>query len=144
MKSYTLCLLLLIVTSVATAEPRTWTDSTGTYKVQAEFVEFKDGNAVLLREDGRKVSVPVAKLSKADQDFVRAELRRRRSESNKPTVTPKPAPGANMVDGEWPQWRGPNRDGVSTEKGLLDRWDADGPPLFWSTRGAGSGYSSVS
>jgi outer membrane protein assembly factor BamB len=45
---------------------------------------------------------------------------------------------------DWPQFRGPNRDGVSTEKGLLQSWPKDGPPLLWSTKGLGGGYSTVS
>ena len=44
----------------------------------------------------------------------------------------------------WPQWRGPNRDGVSKETGLLKQWPADGPPLLWKASGAGRGYSSFS
>lgn len=44
----------------------------------------------------------------------------------------------------WPQWRGPNRDGISKETGLLKQWPADGPPLVWKANGAGSGYSSFS
>ncbi|MEM6688817.1 MAG: PQQ-binding-like beta-propeller repeat protein [Planctomycetota bacterium] len=48
-----------------------------------------------------------------------------------------------MAD-DWNQWRGPNRDGISEEKGLLKEWPADGPPLEWKTDGLGSGYSSVS
>ena len=44
----------------------------------------------------------------------------------------------------WPQWRGPNRDGVSKETGLLKQWPADGPPLVWKATGAGRGYSSFS
>ncbi len=43
----------------------------------------------------------------------------------------------------WPQWRGPNRDGISNETGLLKQWPADGPPLAWKTKGAGNGYSSI-
>jgi outer membrane protein assembly factor BamB len=43
---------------------------------------------------------------------------------------------------DWPQWRGPNRDGISTEAGLLDSWPAGGPPLVWKTQGLGEGYSS--
>jgi outer membrane protein assembly factor BamB len=43
---------------------------------------------------------------------------------------------------DWPQWRGPNRDGVSKETGLLKSWPANGPTLLWKARGAGSGYSS--
>lgn len=45
---------------------------------------------------------------------------------------------------DWPQWRGPNRDGVSTETGLLAQWPRGGPPLAWKTTGLGTGYSSVS
>ena len=44
----------------------------------------------------------------------------------------------------WPQWRGPNRDGISKETGLLKQWPADGPPLVWKAAGAGRGYSSFS
>ena len=42
---------------------------------------------------------------------------------------------------DWPQWRGPNRDGVSTEKGLLKQWPAEGPKLLWRVNDAGGGYS---
>jgi outer membrane protein assembly factor BamB len=42
----------------------------------------------------------------------------------------------------WPQWRGPNRDGVSKETGLLKQWPENGPPLVWKASGAGRGYSS--
>lgn len=45
---------------------------------------------------------------------------------------------------DWPQFRGPNRDGVSKEKGLLQTWPADGPPLEWTAKGLGGGYSTVS
>lgn len=30
---------------------------------------------------------------------------------------------------DWPQWRGPHRDGKSAETGLLKTWPAGGPPL---------------
>ncbi len=43
---------------------------------------------------------------------------------------------------DWPQWRGPNRDGISKETGLLKQWPKEGPPLVWKTKGAGGGYSS--
>jgi outer membrane protein assembly factor BamB len=44
---------------------------------------------------------------------------------------------------DWPQWRGPNRDGVSTETGLLNQWPAGGPPVAWTSSGLGHGYGSV-
>jgi outer membrane protein assembly factor BamB len=49
--------------------------------------------------------------------------------------------GAKRFD--WPQWRGPNRDGKSQETGLLASWPKDGPPLAWTTKNLGMGYSSV-
>jgi outer membrane protein assembly factor BamB len=45
---------------------------------------------------------------------------------------------------EWPQWRGPQRDGISAETGLLKSWPAGGPPLLWKTNGLGEGYASFS
>ena len=51
---------------------------------------------------------------------------------------------AAPAGGEWPQWRGSNRDGVSGDSGLLKRWPAEGPPLVWKTSVAGQGYSSLS
>ena len=46
--------------------------------------------------------------------------------------------------GDWPQWRGPNRDGVSAETGLLKQWPSGGPPAAWTISGLGKGYGSVS
>lgn len=44
---------------------------------------------------------------------------------------------------DWPQWRGPNRDGISTETGLLKKWPDGGPPLAWKATGLGAGHSTV-
>src|SRR5258705_13914190 len=44
---------------------------------------------------------------------------------------------------DWHQWRGPNRDGVSTETGLLKEWPPGGPRLLWKAAGLGNGYSSL-
>lgn len=52
------------------------------------------------------------------------------------------AQSANSAN--WPQWRGPNRDGLSKETGLLKQWPAEGPALVWKGAGAGRGYSSFS
>jgi hypothetical protein len=53
------------------------------------------------------------------------------------------AVAAAQVGGDWPQWRGPNRDGISKETGLLKQWPENGPPLVWKAAGAGTGYSSL-
>ena len=53
---------------------------------------------------------------------------------------------------DWPQWRGPNRDGVSMERGLLTSWPEGGPKLLWNAKDAnkddkgksvGNGWSSL-
>jgi outer membrane protein assembly factor BamB len=44
----------------------------------------------------------------------------------------------------WPQFHGPKRDNLSTEKGLLKKWPEKGPELLWTSQGLGHGYSSVS
>jgi outer membrane protein assembly factor BamB len=46
--------------------------------------------------------------------------------------------------GDWPQWRGPERTGVSAETGLLKQWPAGGPPLLWKATGVGGGYTTPS
>jgi outer membrane protein assembly factor BamB len=50
--------------------------------------------------------------------------------------------GVVVIADDWPQWRGPRRDGVSKETGLLKDWPANGPRLVWQIKGAGDGYSS--
>ena len=46
------------------------------------------------------------------------------------------------IEADWPQWRGPNRDSVSSETGLLDAWPAGGPKLLWKAEGMGKGWCS--
>ncbi len=43
---------------------------------------------------------------------------------------------------DWPQWRGPRRDGVSDERGLLRAWPEGGPRLLWKIGKLGRGWSS--
>ena len=45
---------------------------------------------------------------------------------------------------DWPQWRGPDRTGLSEETGLMKQWPASGPPRVWSVSNLGAGYGSVS
>ncbi len=45
---------------------------------------------------------------------------------------------------DWPQWRGINRDGKSSETGLLKSWPEGGPKLVWTARELGGGYSTPS
>jgi outer membrane protein assembly factor BamB len=45
---------------------------------------------------------------------------------------------------DWPQWRGPERNGISQEKGLLKEWPKEGPQLNWQVKDLGDGYSTPS
>ena len=42
---------------------------------------------------------------------------------------------------DWPQWRGPERNGISRETGLLQSWPKEGPKLLWQLKDIGEGYS---
>jgi outer membrane protein assembly factor BamB len=44
---------------------------------------------------------------------------------------------------DWPQWRGPDRNGISRETGLLSSWPSSGPPRAWSASSLGAGFGSV-
>jgi outer membrane protein assembly factor BamB len=46
--------------------------------------------------------------------------------------------------GNWPQWQGPNRDAVSSDKGLLKKWPENGPAVLWTSENLGIGMSGVS
>lgn len=52
------------------------------------------------------------------------------------------APAAARAD-DWPQWRGPNRDGISRETGWRADWPAEGPKKLWEAD-VGVGFSSMS
>ncbi|MFM9118533.1 MAG: SHD1 domain-containing protein, partial [Planctomycetota bacterium] len=49
------------------SKPRTWTDATGKFKVEATFTELKDDTVHLKKTDGSPLKVPLEKLSEADQ-----------------------------------------------------------------------------
>ncbi len=47
-----------------------------------------------------------------------------------------------LLANDWPNWRGPDRDDVSKETGLLKEWPKEGPRQVWSNDNIGLGYSS--
>lgn len=46
--------------------------------------------------------------------------------------------------GDSPEFRGPTRDGIYTETGLLKAWPEGGPELVWEVDSIGMGYASIS
>ena len=52
--------------------------------------------------------------------------------------------GLSIVDAsDWPQWRGPDKDGISRETGLLKEWRDGGPQVLWRVS-LGEGFSGIS
>src|SRR5438105_378409 len=47
---------------------------------------------------------------------------------------------AGVRSDDWPQWLGPQRDGVWRERGILDKFPEGGPRRRWRTP-IGAGYS---
>lgn len=79
---------------VVVAQAREWKDATGTFRVEAELVAVRDGKVYLEKPNGAVITVPLAKLSQADQDFLR-----KGAPPAKPAVPPVPAqetPTANL------------------------------------------------
>lgn len=48
---------------------------------------------------------------------------------------------ATTRSGDWPQYRGPDRNDISQEKDLLQSWPSEGPKLLWTYQEAGRGYA---
>ncbi len=44
---------------------------------------------------------------------------------------------------DWPQWRGPERNGLSADTGLIGEYPSGGPKLLWRADGLGEGYGTV-
>jgi len=52
--------------------------------------------------------------------------------------------GTAVYAADWPQWRGPDRTGLSAETGLLKTWPAGGPKLAWKATSLGEGHAAPS
>src|SRR5262245_30753688 len=63
----------LVAADAAGAKPqaRTWTDSGGTFSIEATFIELRDGKVGLQRSDGVRIDVPLERLSQDDVKYVR-------------------------------------------------------------------------
>lgn len=115
------------------AEYRYWTTSSGNRSdVRLKLVEENNVRVKLQREDNDKI-VTIAKvtLSRDDRDFLRS--------LKQATNADQGSSSSGATD--WPQWRGPNRDGKSPSTGLLQQWPAGGPEVVWNVTGLGEGYS---
>ena len=67
---FVLTFVIALIVCASSVFARRWTDSTGKYGVEAEFVALDEGNVRLLRSDGKMISVPIEILSEADRRYV--------------------------------------------------------------------------
>jgi hypothetical protein len=81
---------------VSGAAARKWTDTTGKFNVEAEFVEVQNGKVRLKKPDGKIVVVPLEKLSAADQAFVKS----RPSSKSAGAASSKPGAAAKILTGK--------------------------------------------
>lgn len=65
--------LVLVATSVAAESPamRRWTDKSGKFSTDAEFVEIKQDRVVLKKANGKTVAVPLDRLSDVDREYLK-------------------------------------------------------------------------
>lgn len=117
----------------STAEPRLWKDSTGQFQVEATFDGIAGDQVRLKRADGTVSQVPLARLSTADQAYVK---------NLAAVLAPAATSGTAATGGGWTRFLGPNGDGTSTETGLLTSFPGSGPEILWRAP-LGSGFSGL-
>ncbi len=81
--------VLLCLAGPAIAQVRTWTDKTGKLRLEGEMVGFNDGKVILKPSGGETIAVEMTRFSKADREYIRQELQRRR-EKLKAEVSGRP------------------------------------------------------
>lgn len=127
-----LALAALLIPQGLAEEFRHWETAAGRKSsVRLKLVDREGDRIRLQREDnGRVVEMRIEQLGDADRRYL-DEL-----EDTQTTAVAAPA----AATGDWPGWRGPRRDGLSQEQGLLAAWPEGGPKLAWQIRGLGDGY----
>ncbi|MBI3920050.1 MAG: PQQ-like beta-propeller repeat protein [Armatimonadetes bacterium] len=147
-----LCVMGVALTALLFAQTTPGFQSGDAVIVGAESAPIQLGNQVIATaKKGQKftvldvkegwVGVEVDVLGEKKRGWINAK-------HLQPVQTTKPQPAQPSTplpaeSGEWTQWRGPNRDGRSSDKGLLKAWPAGGPLLLWKATGIGTGYSTV-
>ena len=95
---------------------------------------FRDAPAIVANAAGKGAWAPSPELTVTANEGFSVESAQAESASLAGTN-----PG-----GDWPCFNGARRDNTSDTTGLLAKWPKEGPPLAWTARGLGAGYSSVS
>ena len=107
-----------------------------------KFVNAANGDLHLDPEDtvAQGFGVDITSITKHDFDGQPRSASRPVAGADAPPVKRYP----QHTKADWPQFRGPNQDGVSPEKGLLRSWPPGGPTVLWrEPLGVGFGGPSV-
>jgi hypothetical protein len=72
---------------LASNEMRQWTDNTGNFSCQGRLIRFYEGQVRLLKSNGRTTTVPLARLSTGDLEFVNRQASAQQSEVGKTVQT---------------------------------------------------------
>ena len=116
--------LILVATLQSPSLARKWTARTGGFSVEAELVDVRDGAAVLKKEDGTEVSVPLSKLSLADVRYIEGVLKSAEAGVGG-KVEGMPTPPTETPPAETKQTPGAKRAGAGSPRSLRYRWTKD-------------------
>ena len=130
-------------------------DDIATGQLISAFVDGSSASRVLLRTNPDQPAEPMPSKTETSEPTARRTVAsrgntspgrstRRRSTSRGASESAGDSTARIVTSSEWNQFRGPNRDNISPETGLLKQWPDAGPELAWSASGIGEGYSSVS
>jgi len=112
---------------------RSWKQAATGKVIEAELIKIEGGKVHLRLADRRVGQVEVLSLSLEDQQYIASLEKADAPEGG----------GAAAGGADWPNFRGPNHDGISPDTDLLDSWPDDGPEKLWVFEGAGLGYSGM-
>ncbi|MEI8381950.1 MAG: hypothetical protein WCJ09_17605, partial [Planctomycetota bacterium] len=147
---------VMAATVNGTVESVSTDDNTVSVKVNGKGDEpkvFTVGPAVIIMIDGKKgtledvVAGQTVTVTANATNFASKLLLK---SPKTPPASRKPGKKPNSNDasaadaGNWPQFRGPNRDNISKETGLLDQWAEEGPKVAWEQKKLGEAFSAVS
>jgi Leucine-rich repeat (LRR) protein len=105
------------------ADVRSWTDSTGKYTIQAEFVEFKDGKVRLKKQNGKEVAIPIEKLSDAGRKLVQSKGKPAAENPPRELTAETVATGANASAADQTSEKAIPATPQRPEQQILGRWE---------------------
>src|SRR5262245_15065896 len=80
--------VLLVLFAIDSAPAREWHARNGSASIEAELLDFRDGNVILKRKDGKVIEVPLDKLSLPDVKYVKDTLKELGIAPETPTNSP--------------------------------------------------------